>query len=352
MAKPKRKPDPAVSPTDPTCASDAAPRESALVEEIRGLLPVLPVLSSQLREVVRQVEESVVGVCGNFQAMAAKARQAVAQSPLSSQNTESAEASATGGIPMLVSSTRGTLGSLLQRIEQSSEFSQHTVDRMQTIERHIQSLLNTLREIDEVAKSARMLALNGQIEAVRAGTHGTAFSVVAKETANMAKHAVASSSSIREQIETVAADIENASVALRDRASADREEASRSREEVHQTLDTMAMLHQKMEQAMVESTRNTESLARDISGAVMALQFQDAVSQRIQHVSAALDDLAATLQRYTSGDEAGCPEESGRDWAAEIAKQYTMDSERAVLTAHVAGAASSEQTQDDNVELF
>lgn len=328
---------------------------AALLDEVRNLLPVLPVLAAQLREVVRQVEDSVIGVCGNFQAMAAKARQAVTQSALLSDDAERPSSADDGGIPALVASTRETLGSLLQRIEQSSRFSQRTVEQMQTLDRHMQALLANLHEIDEVAKSARILALNGQIEASRAGAHGAAFSVVAKETANMAKHAVASSTTIREELETVAANIEGASTALRDRASADFEEAARSREEVHRTLDAMATLHAEMERAMAESRRNTESLARDISAAVMALQFQDAVSQRIGHVSSTLDELHASLARYAGGGGASSGDALPavlQDWAAKIASEYTMESERAVHAAHGAAATAATEDPDSNVELF
>jgi methyl-accepting chemotaxis protein len=319
-----------------------------LIEELRASLPALPVLAQQLKEVTRQIETAVVQVCENFQAMAARARQA-AQVSLIASGTEDVKAQA-GGIGGLIAGTRETMADLLRRIEQTSQFSSFTVDRMETMEQQIGGLQNTLREIDEVASNARVLALNGQLEAARAGEHGKAFSVVATETAKMAIHAVESSRTIRERIEDVATTIGSAASELRDRATADTQEAARSRQQVNTALDRMVTLHEDMQQAIAESRRNSDQLAREIAGAVMAMQFQDSVSQRIQHVVQTLEELHGALQSQLG--DAGPGANDGHNWATRMAQSYTMDSERRVLADQATAEPSPGADLGDNVELF
>lgn len=321
----------------------------ALLGELHASLPALPVLAHQLKEVTRQIESAVVQVCESFQDMAARAR-AAAQVPLAGASSDN-RGPQSGGIEGLIEGTRETMSDLLRRIEQTSEFSSFTVDRMETMEQQIGSLQNTLRDVDEVASNARVLALNGQLEAARAGEHGKAFSVVATETAKMAIHAVESSRTIRDRIEQVATTISGAAKDLRGRASADTEEAMRSRQQVNAALDRMVTLHDDMQQAIAQSRRNSDQLARDISAAVVAMQFQDTVSQRIGHVVRILEELHGTLHSQLAG--AGpAVEAHGPNWAERMAQSYTMDSERRVLAGDARQGPSSDSDLGDNVELF
>lgn len=330
---------------DRGCASDAS-----LVVDIRAVLPVLPVLTAQLKEVAAQVEQSVVKVCDSFQAMALRAREAAAQVALV-HDASARPKGGEGGIGGLISSTRGTLGDLLRQVEQSSAFSSLTVNRMETMEQQVAAVERTLHEIDEVAGKARVLALNGRLEAARAGAQGVAFGVVATETAKMANHAIDSSRVMRERIGEVSQTIASAAEELRDRAEADRRGVSRSHEEVDHALDRMTALHAEMQEVIARSRQNSDQLARDISAAVMAMQFQDAMSQRIEHVVQTLEELHAALSaRIDPEGEAAAT--GTRDWALRMAGQYTMASEHRVLAEHAGQMGTAATECDDNVELF
>jgi len=328
-----------------------------LARELQACLPMLPILTGQLKEVTRHVEEAVVKVCGSFQDMAERARQAATQATLSSGNAAAADSTEEVGIEGLISRTRATLGSLLQRIDQSSASSDMTAEQMGAMEQKIEDLTGTLHGVDEIARNARVLALNGQIEAARAGVQGAAFSIVAVETAKMAQHAATSSKSIQKRIGDVSTSINRAATELRKRAANDQCEAARSREEVNAALDTMSSLHADMQQAIEQANRNSDRLARDISAAVMAMQFQDAVSQRIGHVVHALEEMHAALQSHAVAAAAGAPKKCSStaeadDWAHRLAQRYTMDSERLVLAAHTGQSNMASPELGDNVELF
>jgi methyl-accepting chemotaxis protein len=318
-------------------------------------LSVLPVAAAQLQEVSRHVEESVVKVCGSFQDMIERARQATSQTPLIDDSDKDPCKTQKMGINHLIADTRETMSDLLKRIEHTSDFSGQMVEKLNAMERQTEELKDTLTDIDAVAKNSRLLALNGQLEAARAGEQGAAFAIVATETAKMAVHAVDSSKKLRRMIGTISESINGASVEIKNRATTDVQETAQSRKEVDHSLDAMSLLHVDMQKAIDQSHDNCQELARDISEAVMAMQFQDAVNQRIEHVVHLLLELHDVLSKQLN--EESCPAllhetHENIDWAHRMAGKYTMAAEHKVLAAHRGARAVHKTDFGDNVELF
>ena len=146
------------APGESTARASAEPPSANLLNALQSCLLVLPVPATQLQEVAQQVEQAVVGVCGNFQGMAARARKAASRIPLVKDVSGNGSTSDSDGINGLISSTRATMGGLLQRIERASTFSSLTVERMQAVEVHLGGLDRILHEIDQIAAQARLLA--------------------------------------------------------------------------------------------------------------------------------------------------------------------------------------------------
>ena len=320
---------------------------------LRACFPSLPILAAQLEEASKQIEKSVVAVCASFQAISQRAQDAVAGNPMLQADGKDAG----GGFESLISETRSTLGTFLERIEQSNRFSSLTAERMQGLDERIRSVREALRNIDDVAANARLLALNGQIEAARAGSHGATFAVVAKGTAEMAQHASHSSKMIRDLIEIVATNISDASTKLQERVVTDNREAIASRTEVNQMLDSMASLHDGMQQTISSSQSNCESLARDISKAVVSLQFQDAVGQRIDHVIRSLKQMHSLYRGHANSGKASQPDRgqstaSTSDWKNDMSRHYTMEAERKVLATDTDHGVLPNEDGVCNVELF
>jgi methyl-accepting chemotaxis protein len=331
-----------------TCAC-AEPASQHLFSVLQSSLPVL---ASQLQEVAQEVEQAVVGVCGSFQDIVGRARQVAARIPLAKGAPGDGPNAGGGGVSGLISNTRQTMGSLLQRIEQTNVLSSLTVQRMQATEEHLGGLDGILHEIDKIAAQSRLLALNGQIEAARLGDQGAAFAIVATETAKMADHAMASGKTIRKTTEAVSADIGSTSTELRERAAADSRAAALSRDEVNRALDAMTELHEEMHRTIEQAKLDSDQLARDISAAVMAMQFQDTVNQRIGHVIRVLEEMHGALRSQTNSPDAAPSLVSSADWATRMAGQYTMASEHKVLAAHVSRSGDGGRTPGSNIELF
>lgn len=305
-------------------------------------VPALPVLAAQLDEVRRSIEASVVEVCTAFQGIASRARNSAAQVSRISNGGRAAGDGSHASVSALVSDTRSVLGSLVQKIEEANASTDVALGRLESMESKIAGMKRSLAALEDVTDGARVLALNGQLEAVKAGERGAAFAVVARGTAQLASDARKSCRSASELAGEISRCIDETSHELHQRAEEDLASVACIRDEVNRSLDRMTALHDKVEESLRQSERESRELARDIAAAVQALQFQDAVSQRIGHVIDLLEEMHAAMRAAGEAD--------GADWAA-MSKEYTMQAERRVLEAHL-GTAPHAAEPENNVELF
>jgi hypothetical protein len=101
---------------------------------IRECLNVLSISRTQLQETSRQIEESVVGVCGNFTGIAARAREAVAESATVLEGQSSGDGAT---VESSIETSRRTIGSLLESMERATKLSAMAVASMEEVSRTV-----------------------------------------------------------------------------------------------------------------------------------------------------------------------------------------------------------------------
>lgn len=310
----------------------------------------LPILNRQLEETARQVEQSVIGICEAFSGMVVRAQSSIQQNQAMLEgNSENEQTQA--GIRELIETARGTLASTLDRIIQSSTYSMRLVYRMEDIEEGILEISNALREIEQIASRTKLLALNTTIEAARFHGQSKGFAVVAAEITRLAERTTAASETIRGLVRKVKDDVHRACEELRDLASTDMNDTVLSQEQIEKTLSVLDAKNEDMRLSVEHSIRNSQDLANDISHAVIGLQFQDAVNQRIGHVVSALQEMHTVLVAALEGaPEALVNQEGELSWTERMQQQHTMASERQVLTTPL--GTNTDAHTENNVELF
>lgn len=327
-------------------------KKKSLQAEVSACLPIFAVLAGQLTESVQQVEQAVVQIGASFQGIADRSRDSVTQAASCLGASDSSTETEQAGGQALVTMTRQTMQRLLDRIEQARQLSLKTVESIAVVELGMQSAKKMLLKVDSIAAGIKLLSLNARIEAARAGQHGIAFGVVATETGKVASDAAAMSQAIREVIQNVSRDVLQMTTELRSRANSDQEVAQASKEETDRALDLLTASHEQMRRSVEFSVRNSEEVAKDVGRAIMSLQFQDAVSQRVSHVVATLREVEAGLSECVA--DAPCDTTAdtlSSTWYERLEKSYTMAEERQVLGGphvHEQEAAASA----GSVELF
>ncbi len=309
----------------------------ALHDEVAAQLPLFPLLANQLVDTSHHIAGSVTGVCENFSGMVTRARESVREA---AHLLGSGENAADGRVDMrgLVHASRDTLHRLVKSIERSCTISTDSAQRMDSVATGMTRILKVLGEIDGIVLGTRVLSVNSRIEASRLGEQGRSFAVVANEISTLARRSSEISDTIRSTVEDVNAEISTTLVALQGLAVEGAREATEVRGEVEHTLTLLASTHEELQKALGNSATRSESLAADITSAIIALQFQDAVAQRLEHSANTLRSMADALEPHVRTQAGSGPTNTRLQ---EYLTRTTMGAERRGTAAET-GAESGE----------
>jgi methyl-accepting chemotaxis protein len=344
------------NPVAEICAAGKAEGRDDYDIQVAATCHVMTVLERQLAEINSDIEQSVSGICIGFQGMAQRAGQAVdaAESSLKCIGSESDEAGSKE-TKNLVARMQSVVITLLKQMTTSCDFSKLVSEKLSTLESSLAEVERTLEQMESFATDAKLVALNGQIEAERLGVAGRAFSVVAKETKSLATQADETSQSIRGLVKKLAGQLRETAIGIRERAELDSKSMSAAEREARSLLSEIESSHQRMVDSLGHMGGISSVLRNDIAKAVMSMQFQDRVSQRIAHVIETMEMLDQYVHPDLTADRKVAAMTQSKAWLDEVSKRYTMDSERFASgdDDSCVGAEAGNGSEDEfSVELF
>lgn len=318
-------------------------------QRVGDCLKVLPVLRAQLTEVAQQVERGVVGVCNNFSGIADRSRKAVEKT---TELFGEGQGEQDGTVEQSIETSRATIGGLLERLERASQISAMVVSRMEQVEQGVSGIESLLSELQKIAFSNKLVALNAKIEAVHVGQLGAGFEVVADEISRQGDKSNELAEAIGVRVREMRDRINTAAGDLRTIVAQDRDQLAESRHVAESALDVLRSVHQRARDSLAWMASEQQDLAGEISNAVVGLQFQDRTNQCIEHVLEGLlqveQNLGGASQSATAPSPGGG---KGRSMLDEVRDGYTMESERAVLQRALAETPAATDEGGD-VELF
>lgn len=318
-------------------------------KDIPGCLAVLPVLRAQLRETAQQVEQAVVLVCRNFTGIAERSRKAVDKTAeLLGGGQEEHDAT----VERSIETSRATIAALLDRLERAGNVSSMVVSRMERVEHAVGGIESLLVELQKIAFSNKLVALNAKIEAVHVGQLGSGFEVVADEISRQGDRSNELAEGIGERVREMRDRVNEAARDLRTIAAEDREKLIESRSDAEGALNMLWSVHQRARESLALMASENTQLAGEISEAVVGLQFQDRTGQCLAHVVEALEKVEQNLGGATRPFRALSSQtpDNGRSLLDDVRAAYTMDSERVVLARSLTEPQHAPSGGD--IELF
>jgi methyl-accepting chemotaxis protein len=314
---------------------------------------MIPVLTSQLDVVIKETETAVLEIGESFMEIVARARSQASRA--ANAFGELASGDGRDG-KALIELSREALGAVMSNLHCVNDVALHTLENMKKVTLTMENIREVVHEIEYIADQTNLLALNASIEAARAGEHGRGFAVVADEVRKLSARSTTAASEIGKLIRTVEMEI-SGMYGETEKSAAATERRSRESEEIMN--DTLSKLNEVMlttQNELDSLSTETESLAKDISGIVISMQFQDITRQKIEHVIEPLQALSSEseemLRKLGSGSplHGGGPSESGMGW---LENMYTMESERETMKKAMSqGGSKSDEPDSGSCVIF
>ena len=288
------------------------------------VLPIMPVLTEQMKTVIHQTEQAALDISTRFQAISQRA---------TDQSAQAAHMFPSGdhGIEHILTKSGEMLTTFVQDVMTASQAAMEASGVMNDVKTGANSISGILEEIQFIADQTRLLALNAAIEAARAGEHGRGFAVVADEVTKLAGRSAQAANTISHLVKDVQASTASALTKLAILGSVDITNTLNMKKGVDEMSHTVLERNSVLEASIEQSRTRAKTLATDVAQIVMTLQFQDMTRQKLEHVIQPLSQMRDQIQALAAGSDGQALHE-GLERLKNLEQSYTMESERTTMS--------------------
>lgn len=303
---------------------------------------VLPIWSSQIEMARDQTEQGINDLATRFANLSQRLEAAVCASHVSADGD-----GATKSIVTLLIASQTELNSIVASLRLSLKEKDELLHEVQGLSRFTEALQQMAKDVGAIAQQTNLLAINAAIEAARAGAVGRGFAVVATEVRMLSQQSGETGKRIADTVETVNKAIANTLKISNQYAEQDAQMVSHSEGVIERVLGQFRGTATDLNESAQVLRQESQLIQHEISEVLVALQFQDRVSQMLSHVrndqnklSIALDESARTLAAGAMPQ----PVDSAA-WLEALASTYTTQEQYA---AHGGGSG---QAQPSSTEI-
>ncbi|MDO8989308.1 MAG: methyl-accepting chemotaxis protein [Sideroxyarcus sp.] len=305
---------------------------------------VLPVWSNQIEMAREHTESSITNLSVRFANLSQRLSTAVATSAVSSKGDGSH-----ASLVVLLQESQSELNSIVTSLRSALEVKSSMLGEIQALSRFTGDLKKMAQDVGDIAGQTNLLALNAAIEAARAGEVGRGFAVVADEVRKLSNLSGETGKKISATVETVNQAIESTLRVSEQYAKQDTEMVAGSEQVIARVMTQFGTATSALSDSAEILRNESQIIGNEIAEVLVALQFQDRVSQMLMHVRNDLGKLDDQLQDYMDARTAGTAPTpmDARTWLDELARTYTMPEQHA---AH-GGKAPSTSAKTTNSEI-
>jgi methyl-accepting chemotaxis protein len=259
----------------------------AYIDTLESLMgEVIPIVSKQINTSKQHTEHEVCSLTDKFSIMAKKI------SVLLEKQKQNDEEEA---ISLLLSGVEAILKGVVSGLDKLNSAEQGITSEVEMLSTHTVKMEDMANEVRDVAENINLLSLNAAIEAARAGENGRGFAVVADEVRNLARTSANTGTRIKKAVEGIDTAMKKALDVATSTADVGSETIKNSAGFIDNVLIDIRITLNSFKENTQVLIKSSGEIKHEIYHVISALQFQDRVSQMLDHAEHNLDDLNQVL---------------------------------------------------------
>jgi methyl-accepting chemotaxis protein len=299
-------------------------------------LSVLPIWSRQIEAARLISETSILKLSERFGTLS---------SNISNSVTSNGGQDASQQLVDLLEVGQHDLNSIVLALRSALSNKENELKEVLQLSGFTEQLQQMAKFVGDIASQTNLLALNAAIEAARAGEAGRGFAVVADEVRKLSSMSGETGRKISETVNTVNAAIARTVQMSRHHAEQDTLTLADSERVVSQVIEHFRGTAQTIVRNSHDLQQQSANVADEIAQVLVALQFQDRVSQMLTLITRDLDKLQQQLDERQASSLSGhalTPMVSDR-WLQELSTAYTMPEQHSIHGGNTHAKADSSE---------
>lgn len=283
------------------------------------------------------METAVTELASRFSNIVDRLDQAMKASALSSE-------SGSTDLVQVFEQSQDQLQSVLQALRSSMQSNDSLHTQIQQLEQYVKELQGMATEVGSIASQTNLLAINAAIEAAHAGEIGRGFSVLSQEVRKLAAQSGETGQRMAHKVAAITSAIGQTKDNAAQVAQTQTQSLNDSQEHVTSVLDRFQGLTTQLSHSTQVLQDESKGIQGEIMESLMQMQFQDRVSQMLQHVVENIEQFKQQLHPHNEVDVPAL--------LRALESSYAMAEERHAHAAQHASSSSAKRTHDSEEVTF
>ena len=263
-------------------------------------------LEQEMHDAQKLIRDSVVSLYGSLTGLESQSNdqreilRSLIEEMLSMTGSDDSHAAEQAGLKRFFDETNALIAEFVGKMEQLRGTSQGVAESFGQMQDKVARITGTLNDISGITKQTDLLALNAAIEAARAGEAGRGFAVVADEVRTLAARTGEFNIDIRSALNDILDSLHDVGQRVEAASQIDLSVADRSRATLSELGNELIDLTDKARQHSASITAITERMRDLTQEGVMAMQFEDIVTQMIARIGQRTEHVGTYMHAFLS----------------------------------------------------